>query len=75
MEPLARIGTTEKKSYGPSRKNGYGFVVEKRGSGMVASAWVPVLELTYSTEDESKEAEAAIKRAIGNPVDVQGSPF
>ncbi|MGO9427520.1 hypothetical protein [Rhodoblastus sp.] len=77
MEPSVRIGTTKKKSYSPSRRNGYGFDVEKRGSGVAASEWLSVLELIYSTEAESKAAEEGIRQAIGNPVHVQGSgsPF
>jgi hypothetical protein len=73
MEPSVRIGTTEKKTFGASRRHGYGFAVEQRGRGVAAGEWLPVLELIYSTEAASKEAEDGFRRAIGNPEYVQGS--
>jgi hypothetical protein len=73
MEPSVRIGTTQKKTYGASRRHGYGFDVEKRGRGMASSEWVSVLELIYSSEAASKEAEESLRQAIGNPEFVQSS--
>jgi hypothetical protein len=65
-----RIGTTQEKTYMVTRR-AYGFNIEKRGRGPAASKWLPVLQLIYPTEAESKAAEDAIRQAMKNLITVE----
>jgi hypothetical protein len=71
MPKTVRVGTTERKTHSVTQ-NGYGFDIEKCGTGLSAGSWQPVCQLIYPTEDEAKEAEATIRQAIRNVVHVQG---
>lgn len=72
MSSLIRVTQTQPKTFSSAFQNGFGFEIQKRGSGPSAKDWAAILELTYGTEKEAKEAERAIREAIGNPVDAQG---
>jgi hypothetical protein len=43
MEPLARGSVTRREKYGPSGTWGYGFDVEKHGSGQAAKEGGPAI--------------------------------
>jgi hypothetical protein len=72
MSSLIRVTKTHPRPYSSSFQNGYGFEIEKRGSGPSAEDWSSILELVYGTEEEAEKAEKAIGEAIGNPVEAQG---
>ncbi|MGC1860274.1 MAG: hypothetical protein WA733_03895 [Methylocystis sp.] len=72
MSSLIRVTKTQPKTFSSARQHGFGFEIEKRGSGPSAEDWSSILELVYGTEEEAEKAERAIEEAIGNPVDAQG---
>jgi hypothetical protein len=70
---MLRVTETQEMVYSGSFKKGFGFEIRKRGLGPHASGDVPILQLIYGSAAEAKEAEKAIRDAIGNPVDAQGN--
>lgn len=58
-----QVGTTQAVTYSPSQRHGFGFSIQNaRGA--------PLLNLSYTTEEEAKRAEALLRQALENAVDV-----
>jgi hypothetical protein len=60
-----KVGATQATMYSPSQRHGFSFAVQN-----VHGA--PLLNITYASESESKEAETAVRKAIEKAVDIMG---
>ena len=49
MPKTVRVGTTERKTHSVTQ-NGYGFDIEKCGTGLSAGSWQPVCQLIRPIE-------------------------
>jgi len=59
----AKVGKTQPTMFGVGGRHGFGFSVQDlRGA--------PLLSISYATEEEAKEAEAIIRKALEKAVDV-----
>jgi hypothetical protein len=60
---LWKVGATEKTVSGRMWRHGFGFSIQDfRG--------LPLLSISYQTEREAKHAEAAIRKAIEQAIDI-----
>jgi hypothetical protein len=59
-----KVGTTQSTSYGVGQRFGHGLSVQD-ARGM------PLVTIVYATEEESKQAESAVRKAIENAVHVE----
>jgi hypothetical protein len=58
-----KVGATEKTVSGRNWRSGYGFSIhDARG--------LPYLSISYATEKEAKQAEAAIRKALEGAIDI-----
>ena len=60
-----KVGATQPVLYSGAGRHGYGFSVQNFHGA-------PLLDITFATEAEAKEAEAAVRQAIENAVDLMG---
>lgn len=60
-----KVGITQPILYSPAQRRGYGFsILNFHGA--------PLLSISYATEEESKHAEEAMRKAIENAADIMG---
>lgn len=60
---LWKVGATEKTVFGREWRHGFGFSIQDyRG--------IPLFSISYETENEAKQAEAAIRRALKAAIDI-----
>jgi hypothetical protein len=60
-----KVGSTQPTTYSASLRYGYSFAIQNfRGA--------PLLNVTFATKEESEQAEAAVRKAIENAVDIMG---
>jgi hypothetical protein len=58
-----KVGVTEKTVFGREWRHGFGFSIQDyRG--------VPLFSISYETEDEAKQAELAMRRALKAAIDI-----
>jgi len=60
-----KVGVTQQTMYGPGQRHGYGFLIQNAHGA-------PLLSITYATKEESERAEAVVRSAIANAVDIMG---
>ncbi len=61
--PPGKVGKTQPTMFGVGGRHGFGFSVQDlRGA--------PLLTISYATEEEAKEAEAIIRKALENAIDI-----
>jgi hypothetical protein len=64
-----KVGATASVTYGPGpagQGSGYGFSILGRGG--------PLLSIAFATQQDSKEAEAAVHEALAKAVYITSSP-
>jgi hypothetical protein len=59
------VGKTRPTTYSPSQGYGYGFSIQNFHGA-------PLLNITYAKEEDAKRAEASVRAAIENAVDIMG---
>jgi hypothetical protein len=58
-----KVGATEKTVFSRAWRHGFGFSIQDyRG--------VPLFSISYETEDEAKQAELAMRRALKAAIDI-----
>jgi hypothetical protein len=60
-----KVGKTQPTTYGASQSYGYSFAIQNFHGA-------PLLNVTFATKEESEKAEAAVRKAIENAVDIMG---
>lgn len=60
-----KVGQTQPTTYGASQRYGFSFSVQNFQGA-------PLLNVTYATREECEEAEAAMRKALANAVDIMG---
>ena len=63
-----QVGPTQSVRYGPPSNwnHGYGFSIQNQRGG-------PILSIAFATEVDSKEAEAAVRKALEKAVHIEKS--
>ena len=62
-DPRWKVGATEKTVSGRTWRHGFGFSIQDfRG--------LPVLSISYETEEEAKAAESAVRKAVERAIDI-----
>jgi hypothetical protein len=60
-----KVGSTQATTYSSSQAYGFSFAVQNFHGA-------PLLNITYATESDSKEAEETVRKAIEKAVDITG---
>jgi hypothetical protein len=61
-----KVSATEKTVSGRNWRHGFGFAIQDfRG--------LPILSMSYETENEAKEAESAVRKAVAQAIDISKS--
>ena len=60
-----KVGRTQPTAYGAAQRYGYSFAIQNFHGA-------PLLNITFATEEESEQAEAILRKAIENAVDIMG---
>ena len=60
-----KVGNTQPTTYSAAQRYGYSFAVQNIHGA-------PLLNVTFATKEESERAEAAVRKAIENAVDIMG---
>ena len=60
-----KVGNTRPTTYGASQRYGYSFAIQNFHGA-------PLLNVTFATKEDSEQAEAAVRKAIENAVDIMG---
>ena len=60
-----KVGNTQPTTYGASQRHGYSFAIQNFHGA-------PLLNVTFATKEECEQAEAVVRKAIENAVDIMG---